>query len=340
MQVFVAANFLQVTCARVPQLPRPGEIVLASGTHSEAGGKGLNVALGCRRLGAEVRALVGIGRDAPGDGLIALLHAHGISDTHVHRLAEVSGMGMGFIGSDGQNCGAVFAGPNLLLDAAHAEQAQADIGASDWVYGQFETALPAVQRCFELAQAAGVPTLLNPSPWQAIPDALLVLTQVLLVNEVEAAQLLGTPLPADGDLAALAQGMRAQVDVLWSRWPGRLLVVTAGHRGSIAFAPGRSPWLCPAHAVDAIDTLGAGDAFASGLIMALGQGWQDDSAVLAAALQQATACGALMASCAGVLDALPSRATLAQFTSGHPEPEVRTLAASSPAIGPAIKPAS
>lgn len=333
MQVFVAANFLQVTCASVPQLPRPGEIVLASGTHSEAGGKGLNVALGCRRLGAEVRALLGIGRDTPGDGLVALLRAHGIPGTHVHRLAETSGMGMGFIeqGGQGQNCGAVFAGPNLLLDAAHAELAQADIAASDWVYGQFETALPAVQRCFELAQAAGVPTLLNPSPWQAIPDALLALTQVLLVNEVEATQLLGTALPADGDLTALAQGMHTAVDALWSRWQGRLLVVTVGHRGCIAFAPGRLPWLCPAHAVDAIDTLGAGDAFASGLIVALGQGWENDSALLARALRQATACGALVASCAGVLDALPSQETLAQFRVTRAEPEVSTLAAVRPA---------
>jgi len=331
MQVFVAANFLQVTCARVPRLPRPGEIVLASSTHSEAGGKGLNVALGCRRLGAEVGALVGIGRDAQGDGLVALLRSHGIPDTHVHRLAETSGMGMGFIGHDGQNCGAVFAGPNLLLDAAHAELAQADIAASDWVYGQFETALPAVQRCFELAQAAGVPTVLNPSPWQAIPDALLALTQVLLVNEVEAAQLLGTPSPADDGLAALAHHMHAAVEALWSRWPGRLLVMTAGHRGCIAFTPGQAPWLCPAHAVDAIDTLGAGDAFASGLIVGLGRGWRDDGAVLASALRQATACGALMASSAGVLDALPSRVTLAQFQMSHGEPEVRTLAEVKPA---------
>ncbi len=331
MQVFVAANFLQVTCARVPQLPRPGEIVLASGTHSEAGGKGLNVALACRRLGAEVCALVGIGRDTPGDGLVALLHVHGIPDTHVHRLAATSGMGMGFIGADGQNCGAVFAGPNLLLDAAHAELAQDDITASDWVYGQFETALPAVQRCFELARAAGVPTVLNPSPWQTIPAALLALTEVLLVNDIEATHLLGQPMPADGALDALAQGMRPSVNALWSRWPGRLLVVTAGHRGCIAFSPDRPPLLCPAHAVDAIDTLGAGDAFASGLLVGLGAGWVNDSAVLAAALRQATACGALMASRAGVLDALPSQATLAQFRASRTEPEVRTLTAIRPA---------
>lgn len=325
MQVFVAANFLQVTCATLPQLPRPGEIVLASGTHSEAGGKGLNVALGCRRLGAEVRALVGIGRDAAGEGLVALLHAHGIPDTHVHRLADTSGMGMGFIDSAGQNCGAVFAGPNLLVGAAQAELAQADITASDWVYGQFETALPAVQRCFELASAAGVPTLLNPSPWQDIPQELMDLTEVLLVNEVEAAQLLCRPLPADGALDVLARNMQMPVAALWSRWPGRLLVVTAGHRGSIAFTRGLAPMLCPAHAVDAIDTLGAGDAFASGLLVAMGKGGLDDLAVLAAALRQATACGALMASRCGVLDALPSQDALAQFRSARAEPEVRTL---------------
>ena len=83
--------------------------------------------------------------------------------------------------------------------------------------------------------------------------------------------------------------------------------------------------------MDAIDTLGAGDAFASGLIVALGQGWEGDSAVLATALRQATACGALVASCAGVLGALPSRETLAQFRVARAEPEVSTLAAIRPA---------
>jgi len=331
MHVFVAANFLQVTCAQVPQLPRAGEILLANGLHSEPGGKGLNVAIGCRRLGADVHALVGIGRDAAGEGLVTLLRAHGIPDRHVHRLADTSGVGMGFIGGDGENCGAVFAGPNLLLGAEHADSAQADIASSDWVYGQFETALPAVQRCFELAREAGVPTMLNPSPWQAPPDAVLALADVLLVNEVEAGQLLGQSLPAEGSLAEAAAHIGEAVQALWQRWPGKLLVVTAGHRGCLAFGPGNETLCCPAMAVDAVDTLGAGDAFASGLIVSLRGRELADAAVLRAALQHACACGAWMASHAGVLDALPTSAALAGFMASRPQPEVTAVAAFRPA---------
>ena len=335
MHVFVAANFLQVTCAQLPQLPRPGEILLASGVHSEPGGKGLNVAIGCRRLGAEVHALVGIGRDAAGDGLVDLLRAHAIPERHVHRLADTSGLGMGFIGGDGENCGAVFAGPNLLLGAEHADLAQADIASSDWVYGQFETALPAVQRCFELARAAGVATMLNPSPWQTPPDALLAVTDVLLVNEVEAHRLLGKGLLTDGSLADEAAHLSDAVQALWQRWPGRLLVVTAGHRGCLAFVPGQAPLCCPAWSVDAVDTLGAGDAFASGLIAAMRGPALGDVGMLSAALQQASACGAWMASHAGVLDALPTAQALAGFMATGAPPTVTAVTAAGP-----LRPAS
>jgi ribokinase len=323
MRVFVAANFLHVTCATVPRWPRPGEIVLADHAHSQAGGKGLNVAIGCRRLGAAVTALVGIGKDPHGDDLIALLQSHGIPTRHVHRLAATSGQGWGFIGADGQNCGVVSTGPNACLTAAHAELAHTDIAASDWLYGQFETALPAVQRCFELARSAGVPTMLNPSPWQAIPDALLGLTDVLVVNEVEAEGLLQERLPTEAGLSDWARQLQAPVEALWQRWPGRLLVVTAGHRGCMAFVPGQPVRCCQAYPVDAIDTLGAGDAFASGLLMALDLARLNDKAMLDAALRQGSACGALTASRSGVLDALPCDAALSSFVAQRTETDLK-----------------
>lgn len=308
MQFFIAANFLTVYCCNVSQTPRPGEIVLASGLGIEPGGKGLNVAIGTSRLGAQVSALVGIGRDAAGDGLVSLLQSEGVGTDHVHRLADTSGCGFGLIAQDGSNCGAVFAGPNLLLSAAHAALARPTIESADWVYGQFETALPAVQACFELARAAGVPTMLNPSPWQPIPAELLGLTDVLLVNEVEAAQLLQHEVPAQASLTQTASLLDAAVQALWSRWPGRWLVVTLGERGSLAWQRGEAPVLTPAWRVHAVDTLGAGDAFASGLLFKLGQGQ-----ALPEALAFASACGAIMAATPGVLGALPTEQTVSTF---------------------------
>ncbi|MBI5333601.1 MAG: hypothetical protein HZB72_03270 [Burkholderiales bacterium] len=307
MHLFVAANYLTVYCSRVARQPAPGEILLADGLGVEAGGKGLNVAIGARRLGARVEALFGIGRDAAGDALLSLLAAEGIAATHVHRLGERSGHGFGFIAADGSNMGAVFAGANLLLTARHAQQAADAIAGADWVYGVFEAALPAVQACFALARQARVPTLLNPSPWQAIPPALLALTDVLLVNEGEAAALLGG-VRLDDDLSALD----AAVAALWAAWPGQLLVVTRAARGCVAYRPGRPRIVVPAFTVEAVDTLGAGDAFASGLLCAL-PGLQADDAALAAALRRACACGAIVASRPGVLGALPGAAEVDGF---------------------------
>jgi len=324
MHLFVAANFLTVYCSRVARQPLPGEIRLADALSVEAGGKGLNVAIGARRLGAAVEALFGIGQDTAGDALLALLEAEGIPATHVHRLPGPSGHGFGFIAQDGSNMGAVYAGANLLLTAEHARQAAAAIGRARWVYGQFETALPALQACFALAREQRVPTVLNPSPWQPIPPELLALTDVLLVNEAEAAACLGLPAGRDGPDDAAGReaddegrSFDAAVDALWARWPGRLLVVTRAGRGCVAWRPGRPRIVVPAFAVQAVDTLGAGDAFASGLLCALPRLACDDAA-LVEALRQACACGAWVAARPGVLAALPRAAELAAFRRDRP----------------------
>ena len=61
--VFVLGNFVQACCWFVPRLPLPGESLAATGLHIEAGGKGLNVAIGLQRLGAQVSTLIGCGDD-------------------------------------------------------------------------------------------------------------------------------------------------------------------------------------------------------------------------------------------------------------------------------------
>lgn len=308
MRLFVVANYLTVHCSHLQRQPTPGEILMADALSIEPGGKGLNVAVGARRLGAEVSALFGVGDDAGGDALLQLLAAEGMPSTHVHRLNERSGQGFGFIARDGSNMGAVFAGANLMLTAEHARQATEAIGSADWVYGQFEAALPAVQASFELARQHRVPTVLNPSPWQPVSPSLLALTDVLLVNESEAAALLGTG-PAAASTTAVA--------ALWARWPGQLLVVTLAERGCVAYRRGRAPIVVPAFNVDAVDTLGAGDAFASGLLSKLpGLDAPDDA--LAAALRYACACGAIVASSPGVLQALPTAEAAAAFILARP----------------------
>ena len=312
MRMVVLGSFVQACCWIVARLPNAGETYAASSFSIEAGGKGLNVAIGARRLGAEVDVLLGIGADAAGDDLLRLLQQENISTAHVWRLAAQSGYGAGLIAADGQNMIAVYPGPNLLLNAEHVRKAESTIAAADLVYGQLETSLSAVAAAFRSARRAGVRTVLNPSPWQCLPASLLDDTDVLVVNEVEARELLGLAAPLAGSLADCIALLCTGLGALWLRWPGSLLVVTLGSLGSVALERDGTVHQVPAFHIEAVDSVGAGDAFASGLCVALCSG-APPTDQLATALRYGNACGALMASRFGVLDALPSPAAVELF---------------------------
>ena len=308
-KMVVLGSFVQACCWKVTQLPTAGETLTASALSIEAGGKGLNVAIGARRLGAEVDVLLGIGQDGAGDNLLQLLQREGISRDYVWRLAPQSGYGAGLIADDGQNAIAVYPGPNLLLTADHVAHAASAIADSGLLYGQLETSLAAVNAAFATARRAGVRTVLNPSPWQPLPPDLLANTDLLMVNEVEAAELLALERPLSGySLAECATTLHALLDSFWSRWAGELLVVTLGSLGSLACERRGVIHAVPAFPIKAVDSVGAGDAFASGFCIALCRG-----APLDQALRMGNACGALVTSHLGVLDALPEQAAIESF---------------------------
>lgn len=323
---FVLGNFVQACCWSVPRLPLPGETLVATGVQIEPGGKGLNVAVCLQRLGAQVSTLIGCGSDAAAEQLLALLQREGVDTTHVHQLPGASGWGSGWIGADGQNAIAVYLGANLLLTAAHVAQAHSAIDAAQLVYGQFETSLAAVEAAFEFAHARGIPCVLNPSPWRPPTPSLHATTHTLIVNEVEAQGLLALPARLAGSAPACAELVAQGLDAFWMRWPAaRRLVVTLGALGSMAFerSVATGCWYVPALPVAAVDTVGAGDAFASGYCTAVLAGLS-----LAQALQWGNACGAHVASQAGVLGALPSAEQLQAMRSqpGLPAPTKLVLA--------------
>ncbi|WP_157667508.1 PfkB family carbohydrate kinase [Comamonas serinivorans] len=309
----VIANFVQACCWQLDRAPQAGETRRAYGFHSEAGGKGLNVAIALQRLGARVTPILAHGRDAAGDQLRALLQAEGLPLDHVHALPHPSGWGAGFIEPDGQCRIAVFPGANDHLSAAHVGQAAHAIAQATVVYGQFEVALDAVVEALRLARQAGVLTVLNPSPWQAVPATLREVVHTYLVNESEAEQLLDQPWPARDTAdwpATLAHHLQASVQAFWQRHPGaQALVVTLGEHGCLAWTRGQAhalvaPGLPAAPGGDAV---GCGDAFAAGFCWARAQG-----ADLPAALALGNQCGAHLASHVGVLQALPDQAWLSR----------------------------
>ena len=302
--VFVLGSFVVACSAKVPRLPVPGESLEAEVFTCEAGGKGLNLAVGARRLGAAVDGVVAVGDDLFGHLAEPALARAGLPSTMLRRYHASTGSGIGFTDARGENCLAVYPGANLLLSAADIRSAEPALRRAGLVMAQFEIGDEPIAEAFALARQAGVPTLLNPSPFRDVAPGILECTSLLVLNRVEA-----TRLAAALGLGAgcSAEGLAQVAASLLQRGPDTV-IVTLGAGGALAYRRGAETLRQPAFPVEAADTLGAGDAFAAGLAVSLVEGRS-----LAESLRRAAACGAMVTRHVGVFDALPTRDGLDSF---------------------------
>jgi len=305
--IFVVGSMVMACCARVDSAPAAGESVRASAFQAEPGGKGFNVAVALRRLGLPVDGLFAIGDDAFGMLAARAFAAQGLSPSLLLTLPGGTGAGIGLIDRDGENRIAVYPGANDALDAGHAEAAAHRIAAARCVTAQFEVGDAAIDTAFALARAAGVATLLNPSPFRPIPAEMLGHTDMLVVNAGEA-RALAAVLGGDGHLGATPgeAGERALAKAVFDRGAA-MLVVTHGGRGAMLYDRQGCHYQ-PAFPITPADTIGAGDAFLAALVAALAYG---EGA--AGALRWAAGAGAITAARCGVIDALPDLPTLRAF---------------------------
>jgi ribokinase len=283
----------------VPGLPGPGATVVGSAARFSPGGKGANQAVAAARLGADVRMVGCVGDDDFGRQLLAALHAEGIDASAVRIVPEVpTGLAMIAVDAHGENLITVAAGANHHVgppDVAAADAADRDI-----LVVSAEIPVPAIIGV--LAQPG--PAILNLAP--APEDAAALVATVgpgldwLVVNESEAAAVLGHPVDGPADAALAAAG-------LIGHGP-RHAVVTAGASGA-TLASADGPFTIEGFRVPAVDTVGAGDTFVGALAVALAAGVPAPDAIKAAA-----AAGAAAVTRPGAQTAMPGPAEILATT--------------------------
>jgi ribokinase len=278
MTVAVAGSLNLDLVGRAPRIPAAGETVLGGALERHHGGKGGNQAAAAARLGARVRFFGAVGRDAAGDELLAGLAAEGIDAEGVMRVEAATGCALITVDAAGDNAITVLPGANALAPVPDAS-ALAGVRVL-LLQGEIPPAANAAWAA--AARAQRVPVLFNAAPASAEAAALLPLVDLLLVNQ--------------GELAALG-GSEAALGP-------PTVVVTLGARGCRAWHRGQGIAL-PGHAVDVVDTTGAGDTFAGALGAALARG-----AAIATALAEANAAAALACTRAGARGGMPRRAEL------------------------------
>jgi ribokinase len=282
----------------VSRVVRPiarGETVMAHSFAISPGGKGSNAAVACARQGARTAVVARIGRDDFGRMAMDLWQHEGLGTTHVVQVdGEASGVAQILVFDDGDNSIAVAPGAGAGLSVAHVEAARATIAASRVVMASNEVPAAATLAAFRIARAAGVTTLLNPAPAQALSDELLGLIDVLTPNETELRSVAGVAADAPPEVAAQALLQRGVKAVL----------VTLGADGCCLWQRGVAALAMPGRRVDqVVDTIGAGDTFTGALAAALSRGEP-----IASAMRRANAAAALSVMGRGAIGGMPTAA--------------------------------
>jgi ribokinase len=262
----------------VPRLPGPGATVVGSQARFTPGGKGANQAVAAARLGADARMVGCVGDDDFGRQLLAALRAEEISAGAVRTVTSVpTGLAMIAVDADGENLIVVAPGANHEVGPADVAAAAHD---RDILVISAEIPAPAITGA--LAQSGRKILNLAPAP----PNAAELVAaggqhlDWLVVNESEAAAVLGRPV--DG----LADAARAAAE-LTARGPRHAVVTAGAHGAALASADGAE--VIEGFRVHAVDTVGAGDTFVGALAVALAAGVPPQEAIRAAAAAGAAA---------------------------------------------------
>lgn len=283
----------------MPSLPPPGGDGLARRMTAHAGGSAANTALVLARLGARVAMAGAVGEDPWAEKALAPLARAGVDLGLVQRVAtEPTGLMVIVVTPDGQRTFLGYRGANVALQAEEGLLRAAASAA--WVHlsgyallegAQRQAALATVRAATEAGRPVSLDVGLAEPPRDVVEriQAMLPHLSLLLMGERAARMVAGGVATAEQALKSLrSQGVPA-------------VAITRGASGSL-LAAGEGSFHLPPLPVEAVDTTGAGDAYAAGLILGLQRGWPTEVAGTLATLL-----GGLAVRTPGGGDTLPGR---------------------------------
>ena len=292
-EVFVLGSINQDFVLKVERRPQPGETVTDAELSTGSGGKGANQAAAAALLGASVSFLGRVGDDEFGEPLVRALEGKGIDTSLIERASGYqTGAAFITVTPDGENAITVAPGANRAITLEDVDAASGVIRGARVLVAQMEVPKEVVGRAAEVAAGGDTRVVLNLAPMFEVPRELLERLDPLVVNEHEAAFLLGSRVEGvDGALSAAPE--------LLSLGPGTA-VITLGAAGAV-IADSSSATHIPAPEVEVVDTTGAGDAFVGALAVKLAR-----EASLEEAASYAVRAGAAAVTKKGAQGALPT----------------------------------
>ena len=268
-RVVILGVFVADTAYRADRMPRIGETIIGNSFALGPGGKGLNQAVACARMGSDTHIITRLGRDDFGKLALNTWAGAGVTP-HVEQTAD-SYTGAAFIfieDSSGDNAIIIAPGAAALISATDVEARAELIGGADVFVTQLEQPMAAAVRGLEIAHAAGVVTVLNPAPAAELPEGMLGLCDYVTPNETECEALTGITVRTAEDAAKACAALR-------TLGVGRP-IITMGEQGAYLDGHGL---VTAVRAGDVVETTGAGDAFNGAFAAALSEGMTPQKAV-------------------------------------------------------------
>ncbi len=289
------------------RLPQPGETIGGGTYGSFPGGKGANQAVAAARAGAEVRLHGCLGDDAFGRERIAALEETGVSTAGVRILPGVaSGVAQITVDAAGENTIVVAPGANDRFVPQGVTIPRALPGEICVSLFQNEVPQETTEALIRDARAAGHRVFWNLAPSVARPPAADVLAVVdcLICNRNELAALMGRARSSSDDREGVEQDARVPLG-----WGVGSVIVTLGRKGSL-YVTAAGAQAVPAFAVQAVDTVGAGDCYCGVLAASVAQGLE-----MTVAMRRASAAAAISTTRKGAQPSMPAAAEIEAFLS-------------------------
>lgn len=295
-------------CGPLAALPPAGSLLALDDMPVRAGGCAANVAIDLAKQGIAVDLAGCVGRDGSADALLKTFAQHDIGSSGVVRVEQHPTSRTLILLIEGQDRRYLHViGANNAFAIEQISHAWLSSLKVFYLGGLF--ALPGIDfgklaTLLSFCQEAHVKTVVDvvvPHGHAGMSQLkpLLPLIDVFLPNDDEARAFTGLADPFD-QLQAFAEA------------GANTVIITRGRLGSVAIR-GANIWSCGAYSMNVVDPSGSGDAFTSGVIRSLLQGWG-----LPYTLRYASAVGASATRAAGTTDSVFTAAAAEAFVAEHP----------------------
>lgn len=289
-----------------PRFPAAGETVVGSRFLTYGGGKGANQAVAAGRMGANVAMVGRVGDDVFAPQALRALVDSGVDVSRVGVTPDTStGLAIISIDDSAQNQIIQVLGANDTCGDEEFANVMAVLDSASTLLLQLEVSMELSLKCAQAAKQQGVRVILDPSPVRPLPDDFYPCCDIITPNETDAQSLVGIPVNDRASAATAAE-------VLLGRGVGAA-IVTLGPQGCYFADSNGNRGFVPALSVEAVDSVGAGDAFNGALAVALAEGAGMEQAIVTA-----SATGALSVTRSGAQDSMPYRAEVDSFLAAHP----------------------